>query len=307
VETLANLLKQTNPEVEVVVLDAASDDGTRQQVEGQIEGNPSLSYYYQETNRGIDRDYGRAAELGRGKYIWFMSDDDLLTAGAVGKVLEACRKDWNADLSERLGDPRLPFREDREYPPDRFVQLFEDVGHFLSFIPGVVVKKEIWSSREKEPYIGSFFAHLGVLFQAPLPGATLVLAEPLVRIRNGNISWSGRSFEIWMVRWPGLVNSLFSIPEKSRFKVSHPEPWRNPLELIEYRAMGAYSIEEYRKWIAPRTPPFSIRAVAIAVARAPGSLVNSLCIGYCLLFPRGKRIPLYNLRTSRFHIGKWFS
>jgi abequosyltransferase len=242
VETLTNLLEQTNPEVEVVVLDAASDDGTRQQVESLFEGNPSLAYYYQESNRGIDRDYGRAAELGRGQYIWFMSDDDLLTAGAVGKVLEACRKgyslivanadDWNADLSERLGGPRLPFREDREYPPERLVQLFEDVGHFLSFIPGVVVKKEIWSSREKEPYIGSFFAHLGVLFQAHLPGPTFVLAEPLVRIRNGNISWSGRSFEIWMVRWPGLVSSLFSIPEESRFKVSHPEPWRNPLELI---------------------------------------------------------------------------
>lgn len=314
VQTLANLLGQVTEEVEIVVLDAASQDGTRQAAEALAARNPSLSYHYRGTNQGIDRDYASAAELAKGVYIWFMSDDDLLAADAVGKVLLACRKgyslivvnaeDWNADFSERLGGPRLPMSENREFPGDRFVELFESVGHFLSFIPGVVVRKEIWSSRDKEPYFGSFFAHLGILFQAPLPGTTLVIAEPLVRVRNGNISWSGRSFEIWMVRWPSLIGSLASIPPASRRKVSHPEPWRIPSKLAEYRAMGAYSIEEYRKWIAQRHPSAIVRAMAFAIAVIPGTLVNSLCLGYFLFFDRGSRIPLYHLRTSRYHIGK---
>jgi hypothetical protein len=88
-----------------------------------------------------------------------MSDDDLLAKSSVEKVLHACRKgyalivvnaeDWNVDFSERLGGPRLPIREDREYDCDRFVELFENVGHFLSFIPGIVVRKEIWSSGRR--------------------------------------------------------------------------------------------------------------------------------------------------------------
>ncbi|MDD5760900.1 MAG: glycosyltransferase family 2 protein [bacterium] len=314
VQTLANLLGQAAEEVEIAVLDAASGDGTRQAAEALASVNPSLSYYRRETNQGIDRDYANVADMARGEYVWFMSDDDLLAAGAVNRVLEACRKghalivvnaeDWNADFSERLGGPRLGIREDREFGRDQFVELFETVGHFLSFIPGVVVRKEIWSSREKEPYFGSFFAHLGVLFQAPLPGSALVIAESLVRIRNGNVSWSGRSFEVWMVRWPFLISSLEALPQASRQKVSHPEPWRIPAKLVEYRAMGAYSLEEYRKWIAPRHPSALVRALAFAIAITPGILVNSLCLGYFLLFAKGRKIPPFHLRTSRFYIGK---
>jgi len=317
VETLSDLLGQATGEVEIVVLDAASGDGTKQTAEAIAAANPSLSYQRRETNQGIDRDYASAADLARGDYVWFMSDDDLLAPGAVEKVLHACRKgyalivvnaeDWNADFSERLGGPRLPIREDREFHCDRFVELFETVGHFLSFIPGIVVRKEIWSSREKEPYFGSFFTHLAVLFQAPLPGATLVISEPLVRIRNGNVSWSGRGFEIWMVRWPSLITSLKALPESSRRKVSHPEPWKIPAKLVEFRAMGAYSLEEYRKWIAPREPSGLVRASAIAVAITPGALVNSLCLGYFLLLARGRKIPLFHLRTSRFYVGKMLS
>lgn len=317
VETLSNLLGQATAEVEIVVLDAASGDGTPQAAEALAAGNPSLSYHRREINQGIDRDYASTADLARGDYIWFMSDDDLLAKSSVEKVLHACRKgyalivvnaeDWNVDFSERLGGPRLPIREDREYDCDRFVELFENVGHFLSFIPGIVVRKEIWSSREKEPYFGSFFAHLGILFQAPLPSSALVIAEPLVRIRNGNVSWSGRSFEIWMVRWPSLITSLEALPESSRRKVSDPDPWRNPAKLIEYRAMGAYSLEEYGKWIAPRHPSVLVRALAIAVAITPGVLVNSLCLGYVVTLAKGKKIPLFNLRTSRFYIGKLLS
>ncbi len=316
-ETLSDLLKQATSEVEIVILDAASGDGTPQTAEALAAMNPSLSYHRRETNQGIDKDYASTADLARGEYVWFMSDDDLLANNSVEKVLHACRKgyalivvnaeDWNMDFSERLGGPRLPIREDREFGCDQFVELFESVGHFLSFIPGIVVKKEIWSSREKEPYFGSFFAHLGILFQAPLPGSALVIAEPLVRIRNGNVSWSGRSFEIWMVRWPSLITSLEALPESSRRKVSDPEPWRNPAKLIEYRAMGAYSLEEYRNWIVPQHPPLLVRALAIAVAITPGVLVNTLCLGYLLTLPRGKIIPSFNLRTSRFYIGKLLS
>lgn len=317
VETLSDLLGQATDEVEIVVLDAASGDGTRQAAEALAAVNPSLSYHRRETNQGIDRDYASTADLARGDYVWFMSDDDLLAKNSVEKVLCACRKgyalivvnaeDWNVDFSERLGGPRLLIREDREFDCDRFVELFENVGQFLSFIPGIVVRKELWSSREKEPYFGTFFAHLGVLFQAPLPGSALVIAEPLVRIRNGNVSWSGRSFEIWMVRWPSLITSLEALPESSRRMVSDPNPWRNTAKLVEYRAMGAYSLEEYRKWIAPRRPPILIRALAIAVAITPGVLVNSLCLGYLLTLARGRRIPAMNLKTSRFFIGKLLS
>jgi len=317
VETLSAFLAQANAAVEIVVLDAASSDGTRSACEELAACTSYLSYYRREENEGIDRDYANVAKLARGEHIWFMSDDDLPAPGAVEQILQACRagydlivvnaEDWNDDFSAKIGGARLPLRDNREFDTGQFLELFETVGHFLSFLPGVVIRREIWQSREKERYFGSFFAHVGVLFQAPLPGPALVLAEPLVRIRNGNLSWTGRSFEIWMFRWPALISSLEAIPGPARTKVSPLEPWKSPAKLIEFRAMGAYSSDEYRKWIAPRRSPRYLKVLAYGIAVSPGALVNFLCLGYLCCCARERQIPRFHLRTSRFHYRIVFS
>ena len=58
-----------------------------------------------------------------------------------------------------------------------------DVGDYLSFIGCVIIKKTVWEARNKEEYYGSFFVHVGVIFQSTPAEDTLVIAEPLISIR----------------------------------------------------------------------------------------------------------------------------
>jgi len=310
--TLECLITQATDEVEIVVLDAASTDGTAETVEGFTRRFPRLRYVRQDTNQGVDRDYDRTVELARGRYCWMMSDDDILTPGAVAAVLERCRgnndlivvnaEDRDADLRKIIGGRRLPFLEDRGYKPSEANRLFADVANHLSFIPSVVIRRDLWLSRDRKPYFGSLFVHVGVIFQDRLPGEALVIARPLVSVRNANVSWASRSFEIWMFKWPGLIWSFPGFPDEVKASVCPREPWLGWKALLTHRAMGSYSLEEYRRWIAPRAAPTGRKAMAWGVAAAPGHLVNALAVLYCIFFYGNNKIPRFNLSNSRFSI-----
>ncbi|HJW84350.1 MAG TPA: glycosyltransferase family 2 protein, partial [Anaerolineae bacterium] len=235
---------------------------------------------------GVDRDYCRAVELAQGEYRWLMTDDDLLKPGAIQSVLEATRRGCgliivnaevrNADLTQLLASSRLPFSDDRVYRPteaDRD-RLLAEVGDYLSFIGSVVIQRRLWKGRDTAPYLGSEFVHVGVIFQSPLPGDTLVLAEPRLIIRYGNAQWTPRFFEIWMIKWPGLIWSFPGFSDAAKRRVSHPEPWRRLRALLLFRARGAYSMTEYRAWIEPRLNSRVRKLAARIIARLPGCAVN---------------------------------
>jgi hypothetical protein len=58
--------------------------------------------------------------------------------------------------------------------------------------------------------------------------------------------------------------------------------------------MGSYSLEEYRRWIAPQAASRTRKAMAWIVAAAPGHLVNALALIYCALFYGNNGIPRFN-------------
>ncbi|MBE0603333.1 MAG: glycosyltransferase family 2 protein [Deltaproteobacteria bacterium] len=116
--TLENLVSQATDEVEIVVLDAASTDGTRETVEGFARRFPRLRYFRQETNEGVDRDYDRTVELAEAEYCWMMSDDDALAPGAVAEVLGHCREGFDLIVVMRkTGTANSPRSSGRDGSP----------------------------------------------------------------------------------------------------------------------------------------------------------------------------------------------
>jgi len=289
-QSLGSILPQAEERVEVVIIDGASTDGTGEVGREFQAKHPRVRYIRMERNSGVDRDYDAAVEAARGEYCWFMSDDDLLKPGAVRTVLEETRKgysvivanaeDWNSDFTTLLKGRRLPLDRDRIYPPSERERFFVDTAHHLSFIPALVIRRDLWRSRDREKYFGSWFAHVGVVFQRPLPGDALVIADPLIRIRNANISWGSRVFEIWAIRWPRLIWSLddFGDPLKERICPANPAGnWRT---LLAYRAAGAYSRNEYRRFILPGAAGPASRLLFSLISVTPPSLINAASFVY---------------------------
>lgn len=309
-ETLDSLLRDIPAGVEIVILDGGSSDATEQVITGYCARFPLIRYLRQATNLGVDRDFDTAVQLARGEYCWLMSDDDLVKPGAIARVLRETLRGYdliivnaearNTDFSEVLIPRLLRFDTDRRYGPEESDRLLSDTGSYLSFIGGVVMRRACWNQRAREPYYGSLFIHVGVIFQAPL-ASVLAIAEPLVVIRYGNAMWTGRGFEIWMFKWPSLVWSFQGISDAAKRQVSPREPWRRPTALLLFRAKGAYSLAEFRRWLNGAAAPAPVRARAALVALIPGVMAHALVTAYLKLRHPAPAVALFELRHSRFH------
>ena len=301
-------------EVEIVVLDGASTDNTGEVVARLQALHPFIRYVFQEKNGGVDRDYDMAVGLAQGEYCWLMSDDDLVKPGAVDLVLRAISREpsliivnadlWNVDFSVRIDARRLLFEHDRSYGPSEFERLFEETSAYLTYIGAVVIRRDVWQSRPREPWLGSYFIHVGVIFQERLPGEALVISQPLVGIRFGNTQWRPKEFEIRMIRWPELIWALPAIPEALRSRVYRRAPWRSFKSLLFYRAKGTYDMNDYRRWIEPRTTSWRDKVVAVGIAHLPGVVANLIGLVFCGLFKyRDSNVHFLDMKTSRFYFG----
>jgi abequosyltransferase len=281
-ETLESILSQCPPDVEVVVVDGASTDGTADVVRGVGRRFPQLRLVTAPENSGLDADFDKAVLAASGRHCWLFSDDDLLVPGALAKVLEACSEDptvvivdasvHDANFSCTFKQHRLPETTRERYTEQESATFFRDCAAHLTFIGAVIVRRDFWLSRERERYYGSEFIHCGVLFQAPIPGLVRVLREPLVMIRYGLGNWTSRAFDVWMYKWPRLVWSFDWVDDATRRTVFECEPWKNPKWLVSYRATGQYGWRQFRQIVAPRAIRKSKLLVPLAVAATPGWL-----------------------------------
>lgn len=313
---LARLQAINCDDIEIVVVDGASTDDTAQVLQTAERRDRRLRHETLAVNGGLDRDFDRAVENATGHYVWLCSDDDDILPGALNRIREALDDEpslvvvdavvMSADLHVVLTPSRLRLETPIRVAAGDTENLMRLCGQHLSFIGGVVMDRELWLAREREPYFGSYFVHFGVIFQAPLPAHAKLLANPCIAIRYGNASWTARSFEIWMWLWPRLVWSMPSVSEQARQAVCDQYPWRSWRQLILFRAKGAFGVKELQ-WLQALAPMNVIdRLRATCIALIPGHLINVLAVLAARMGGPNKRQALVDFRDSRYHISRWF-
>jgi len=99
---LASVLPQVaehSLEVECVVSDNASSDATEKVLEKYQQLFPFVRACRNATNIGIIGNITKvASELARGEFVWLIGDDDVLTTGAIERVLRRLRQSPEVDL-----------------------------------------------------------------------------------------------------------------------------------------------------------------------------------------------------------------
>ena len=175
-----------------------------------------------------------------------------------------------------------------------------DAGSQLSYIGGVVIKREIWLSRVRDIYFGTLFVHVGVIFQHPPIDNIIVLGESLVAIRAGNSMRRPKGFEIWLFKWPVLIWGFDEYSNEARNKATLRQPWDNLLLMCYLRALGIYTIGEFNNNF--RKTSFTVRKLLLLlIALAPGRPWNFVCVAYKALRGRALTYECYEMAVgSRF-------
>ena len=315
-ETLESIIPQLTGDVEIVIVDGASTDNTQAVVQAYQEKCPYIRLFTLPEKGGVDQDYCRAVEYAQGEYCWLFPDDDLLMSGAVAVVLDHIKHGYslvvmnaramNPDFSQVLNHRMLAIDFDEVIEPADLENLFIRAVSFMSFIGGVVIRRSLWIERDAEAYWGTEFVHIGVIFQAPLPGPAMLVAKPHITIRYGNAQWTSRAFNIWMMKWPRLLWS-FQISDRAKQLVMPREPWRNLKEILYYRAIGAFGFKDFAALSRQNVSPWWWKLGAVSIAILPGIVVNTVCrLLFSLVRKNSKQMVSYDLAHSKYALSKGF-
>jgi abequosyltransferase len=191
----------SDADVEVLVLDGGSTDGTQAVVERVAAAWPAVRYVRQPMRGGIDADMARSVELATGEFCWLLSADDALQDGALARIVEAFRAGADIVLCNRVWcDEQLQPIAPQAWlkPPqgDRSVDLSQEadlrdylgraqsLGALFSFMSCIGFRRESWLGATA-PAI-SCYAHVGRLFDMARRGARLCYVDAaLILCRGG--------------------------------------------------------------------------------------------------------------------------
>jgi abequosyltransferase len=197
-ELLSCLLDQcvSNPKIELLVSDNDSSDETPSIVKAYIDRGLEIRYLRNTANVGADRNFLQCFEKARGKYVWIIGDDDVVTPGAIGKIityLEA--NEYNLIyVNSYAFDGSMSTRRVKSYRAPEVVkdaQVFaRAINVFFTFISGNIINKDhvmAFNQKELSRLVGTNLVQLGWTYAA-LNGYVrgLYVHEELVGMRTNN-------------------------------------------------------------------------------------------------------------------------
>ena len=134
---------------------------------------PHIVYRKNEKNLGIDGNILHAVTICDCDYAWLIGEDDRMTpdaAAAIVPVLDQKSPAFVAvnysyvdeDITVILRDRLMPLDADKtESSPD----FFRNDAWAIGFIGSCVINKSLWTGVDPTQYLGTYFAHVGVILE----------------------------------------------------------------------------------------------------------------------------------------------
>jgi len=97
-DAISSICEQTYEDLEVIVSDNASTDGTQALCREAMMHDPRIRYFRSDTNRGLAWNFNRAFDLATGRYLVWVSHDDLMEPDYIRRCVEAMQQDANTLL-----------------------------------------------------------------------------------------------------------------------------------------------------------------------------------------------------------------
>jgi glycosyltransferase involved in cell wall biosynthesis len=92
-KALDALIAQTYPNIEIIISDNCSTDGTGVVAESYCKRHSHIRYYRNTSNIGAPLNFQRTLDLARGEYFMWAADDDLWEPTFVAKIMEGLLAD----------------------------------------------------------------------------------------------------------------------------------------------------------------------------------------------------------------------
>jgi glycosyltransferase involved in cell wall biosynthesis len=99
VETsIDSILAQTYQNIEIIISDDASTDGTQDVLKRTAKNNPTIRLFLQERNLGITRNYNFIASKANGKYLALFAGDDVMFPEKINEQVKLLEDNRNSSF-----------------------------------------------------------------------------------------------------------------------------------------------------------------------------------------------------------------
>lgn len=252
---------------------------------------PLLVHHRNARNLGIDGNIVNSVNLCQARHVWLMGEDDRMIPEAVPALLAILSRHadpfvyvnyLSADesVSLVLAERSLALQADAEKDADQF--LAEDAWS-IGFIGACVVEKARWEQVRPDPYLGTYFAHVGVIFESLAGGGRVrLVAKPLVINRvgtTGAFTWKDETFQV-LTGWSRMIDRLRRMyPEQvcdradDSFRRAHGIG--SVRSFCYLRADGVLNPASYREHVRGGPYPALGRLAAWWISRAPPALFRA--------------------------------
>jgi glycosyltransferase involved in cell wall biosynthesis len=255
--------------IPIVVADDSADDTNADVIRRLQAEYPALRHERNPANLGIDRNILRSVDVCPADYAWIMGEDDRMQPAGIPKVLAFLESSESAgvpfvyvnyasvneDFTRELRDRSLPLRRDGWQDGEAFLR---SQAWSMGFIGACVVRKASWAEVKPDPYIGTFFAHVGVILAMLHRRRLWMISEPLVLNRCSSpdaFTWKQVTFEV-LGGWSRLMDRLAPLygedaclESRAAFVRAHG---LSSLKFLCYiRSGGALDMDVYRRHIRP--------------------------------------------------------
>ena len=135
-----SLLAQTLQEIEIILVDDASTDTSRELMQGFAARSEKVRCLYLDENIRQGGARNRGMEIARGEYIAFVDSDDFIEPDMCEALYEAaggadmCGADYWIDRDGALEDVRLNYGDGTEMTPQKRETFLSGCGYFWSRI-----------------------------------------------------------------------------------------------------------------------------------------------------------------------------
>lgn len=273
----------------IVITDDSTDDTNVEVIRELRADYPYLDHLRNPRNLGIDGNIVHAMNACPTRYGWLLGEDDLLLPDAIQTVRTILTGEHpppfvfinyaavNEEYSRVLKDRAIPARNDEDVDATCFLEAY---GWAAGFIGACVVERAAWGRVQVEPYIGTWFAHVGGIMAACRGRRIRIVAQPLVCNRTGSpgaFTWTGSMLDV-LDGWQRLMKLLEPLFGKSTCDKAARQFVRAhglyTLSFLGYaRAGGALTPQLVRRDILPGRYPRAYKWAARGMARVP--------VGWC--------------------------
>ena len=280
---LSSIMSQIkeNDSIEIIVSDNFSHDNTLEIIKKYL-GHPKFKVVRQSTNVGPIRNGIEIIQLhAKGRYCWYLGDDDYLVKGAISSILELLKNNNEVDflyididnyeldvLKVDLGNTLSHILSKSVVQTVGYVKLekFEELllpehsDLFLGEMMASIFKREIWL-REKDIYnytqaeylstLETAYTHCVIFAKQFMGSKAIYVSTPLILVDNRAREWSAKAHYIIvehllsllkLYRKNGLSDSIFDSCIKHYITLTLPVVIRFIFnKKLPYRSLISYN------------------------------------------------------------------